>query len=113
MVDLEILSWVVAVFERLGFETGIDLYKILDAADIAMTLEPHNDEGAISMETTKIRGDKAMKFTSGMNWDTLRISPIPVDKPESKKETKDGIKRAGKKDDESTPTGEQAKDTPW
>ena len=30
--QLEVL---VAVFERLGFETGINLYKILDAADIA------------------------------------------------------------------------------
>jgi replicative DNA helicase len=84
---------------------------ILDAADIAMTLEPHNEESAISMETTKIRGDKAMKFTSGMNWDTLRISPIPIDKPEIKKEPKDGIKRAGKK--ETQPSGEPAHDLPW
>lgn len=30
--QLEVL---VAVFEKMGFETGIDLYKILDAADIA------------------------------------------------------------------------------
>lgn len=30
--QLEVL---VAVFERMGFDTGIDLYKILDAADIA------------------------------------------------------------------------------
>lgn len=30
--QLEVL---VAVFERLGFETGVDLYKILDAADLA------------------------------------------------------------------------------
>ncbi len=30
--QLEVL---VAVFDRLGFETGIDLYKILDAADVA------------------------------------------------------------------------------
>lgn len=29
------LEVVVAVFERMGIETGIDLYKILDAADIA------------------------------------------------------------------------------
>jgi 4-hydroxy 2-oxovalerate aldolase len=29
------LEVLVAVFERLGFETGIDLYKILDAADLA------------------------------------------------------------------------------
>ena len=30
--QLEVL---IAVFDRLGFETGIDLYKILDAADVA------------------------------------------------------------------------------
>ena len=29
------LEVIVAVFQRLGFETGIDLYKILDAADVA------------------------------------------------------------------------------
>lgn len=29
------LELLVAVFERLGFKTGIDLYKILDAADLA------------------------------------------------------------------------------
>ena len=86
---------------------------ILDAADIAMTLEPHNDDNAISMETTKIRGDKAMAFTSGMNWDTLRISPIPVEKPAGKEQPKDKMKRAGKKDEEQPPTGEPAKDLPW
>jgi replicative DNA helicase len=86
---------------------------ILDAADIAMTLEPHNEDSAISMETTKIRGDKAMKFTSGMNWDTLRISPIPIDKPASKEKPKDKIPRAGKKD-EAKPTGESAAEVlPW
>lgn len=96
---------------------------ILDAADIAMTLEPHNDDSAISMETTKIRGDKAMAFTSGMNWDTLRISPIPVDKPASKSKEKekdngdgpkDKLKRAGKpKEDFKEPTGEPPGDLPW
>jgi hypothetical protein len=84
---------------------------ILDAADIAMTLEPHNEDSAISMETTKIRGDKAMAFTSGMNWDTLRISPIPVEKPASKE--KDKVKRAGKKEDKQEPAGEPAGDLPW
>ncbi len=29
------LEVIVAVFQRLGFETGIDLYRILDAADVA------------------------------------------------------------------------------
>lgn len=87
---------------------------ILDAADIAMTLEPHNEDNAISMETTKIRGDKAMAFTSGMNWDTLRISPIPVDKPAGKEQPKDKMKRAGgKKEEESKATGEAPTDLPW
>ena len=86
---------------------------ILDAADIAMTLEPHNDDSAISMETTKIRGDKAMKFTSGMNWDTLRINPIPIDKPAAKEKPTDKMKRAGKKDEEPKGTGEAAGDLPW
>ena len=91
---------------------------ILDPADIAMVLEAHNDDSAISMETTKIRGDKAMKFTSGMNWDTLRISPIPIDKPASKSKEdkedkpKDKMKRAGKTDN-TVPTGEPAGDLPW
>lgn len=87
---------------------------ILDAADIAMIIEPHNDDSAISMETTKIRADKAMKFTSGMNWDTLRINPIPIDKPASKEKAKDNMPRAGKgKKDETQPTGEGAADVPW
>lgn len=84
---------------------------ILDAADIAMVIEPNEkSSGAISMATTKIRGGPDMKFTSGINWDSLRISPIPVEKPEKaeKGEKKDSIKRAGKhKVDES------ATDVPW
>jgi replicative DNA helicase len=84
---------------------------ILDAADIAMTLEPHNEDSAISMETTKIRGDKALKFTSGMNWDTLRISPIPVEPPKKAEKT-DKLKRASSKN-ESKATGEPASDLPW
>lgn len=88
---------------------------ILDAADIAMILEPHNEEGAISMQTTKIRGDKALEFTSGMNWDSLRISPIPVDKPKKAEKPEKGekMKRAGKGTDNTVPTGEPAGDLPW
>lgn len=83
---------------------------ILDAADIAFLMEAHDKEaGAISFETTKIRGAKEMKFTSGMNWDTLRISPISIDKPASKekdkKAAKDTLPRAGKQ--------EAATDIPW
>jgi replicative DNA helicase len=46
---------------------------ILDAADIAMTLEKGEDY--IKFKTTKIRDDADMEFASLMNWETLRISP--------------------------------------
>lgn len=86
---------------------------ILDAADIALTLEAHNDDSAISMDTTKIRGDKEMKFTSGMNWDSLRLNPVSVDRPAPKEKGKDKMKRAGKEEDGPPPTGEKAADVPW
>lgn len=93
---------------------------ILDAADIALTLEAHNEDSAISMDTTKIRGDKAMSFTSGMNWDTLRMSATSIDRPASKKHDggegkKDKMPRAKKKDeqpDDGKPK-EGAHDLPW
>ncbi len=71
---------------------------ILDAADIALLMKPHDKEtGAISFETTKIRGGKEMKFTSGINWDSLRISPIPIEQPQDSEQPKEQkIKRAGK-----------------
>lgn len=81
---------------------------ILDAADIALTMNAHDkDTGALSFETTKIRGGREMKFTSGMDWDTLRINPISIDPPTDKKEA---IKKAGKK---SHKTEEAAVDIPW
>ena len=67
---------------------------ILDAADIALTMEAHDKEtNAISFETTKIRGGKEMAFTCPIDWDTLRISPQSVDRPAAK----EPIKKAGKK----------------
>lgn len=85
---------------------------ILDAADIALVLEAHDKEtNAISMDTTKIRGGREMSFTSGINWDTLRIDPVPIDRPQ--KEEK--IKKAGKKEktEAQEPTGEKSGDIPF
>lgn len=83
---------------------------ILDAADIAMIMEAHDkDTGAISFETTKIRGAKELHFTSGMNWDSLRINPASREKPE-KEEKK--MKRAGK-NKEDKKTQEEPEDIPW
>lgn len=82
---------------------------ILDAADIALLMTAHDKEAnAISFETTKIRGAKEMNFTSGMNWDSLRISPANAEKP-AEKET---IKKAGTKK-EKHKTTEDAVDLPW
>ena len=62
---------------------------ILDAADIALTMEAHDkDLGALSFETSKIRGGREMKFTSGIDWDTLKISADPLDTPEKKEKIK-------------------------
>lgn len=82
---------------------------ILDAADIALLMEANaKEDNAMSFETTKIRGAKEMKFTSGMDWDTLRISPVSIEKPQApeKEKPKDKMKRAGK-------TNEDAGDLPW
>lgn len=80
---------------------------ILDAADIALTMEAHDkDLGALSFETSKIRGGREMKFTSGIDWDTLKISADPLDTPEKKEK----IKKAGTKKHK---TDEDVVDLPW
>jgi replicative DNA helicase len=82
---------------------------ILDAADIALTMEAHDKEtNAISFETTKIRGGKEMAFTSPIDWDTLRISSQSIDKPAAK----ESIKKAGKKQNDLK-QDDTAADLPW
>lgn len=88
---------------------------ILDAADIAVLMDAHTPEdNAISMETTKIRGAKAMKFTSPIDWDSLRISPQSIEKPaEKEKADKDKMKRAHETKEGKEPSGESASELPW
>lgn len=82
---------------------------ILDAADIALTMDAHEKEkGALTFSTTKIRGGREMTFTSPINWDSLRISPQSIEEPE-KKET---IKKASKKK-ESAKKDDSDSDIPW
>jgi hypothetical protein len=84
---------------------------ILDAADIALTMEAHDKEtNAISFETTKIRGGKEMAFTCPIDWDTLRISPQSVDKPAAK----EVVKKTGKKTKiDDLKQDDTASDLPW
>lgn len=86
---------------------------ILDAADIALIMKAHEKEQqAISFDTTKIRGGPPLHFTSGINWNTLRISPVSIEKPEDKQDKEPTIKRAGKKHvQDKSPEG--ASDIPW
>jgi len=81
---------------------------ILDAADIALVMEAHDKStGAISFETTKIRGGKEMRFTCPIDWETLRISPQSIDKPEQKETIKKTNKKQDLKQDDSNA------DLPW
>jgi replicative DNA helicase len=85
---------------------------ILDAADIALTMEAHDKEtNAISFETTKIRGGREMAFTCPIDWDTLRISPQSVDKPAAK----ETIKKAGKAQEklDKVKQDDTSADLPW
>ena len=80
---------------------------ILDAADISLIMEAHDkDTGAISYQTTKMRGARERKFTSPINWDTLSISPHSMDEP-AKKEP---VKKAGK---QSKKVEDGGADIPW
>jgi replicative DNA helicase len=79
---------------------------ILDAADIALVMEAHDKEtNAITFETTKIRGGKEMTFTCPIDWDSLRISPQSIDRPQ----TEAKVKRVSKKETAQEP----AQDLPW
>lgn len=82
---------------------------ILDAADIALLLDAHDkDTGAISFESTKIRGAKELKFTSGIDWNTLRISATSIEAPTTAAKQKKEKEAATKAD-----TVEKSADLPW
>jgi len=82
---------------------------ILDAADIALVMEPQEkDTGSMGFKTTKIRGGPDMAFMSPINWDSLRISPQSIEAPQAKEK----IKRVSKKK-EDVVVDDTAADIPW
>lgn len=81
---------------------------ILDAADVAILMEPAaKEDGVMPFRTTKIRGGPELEFTSPINWSSLRISSIPVDKPAKKEKASKTAKENKSKVEET------AGDTPW
>jgi replicative DNA helicase len=85
---------------------------ILDAADVALILEAHDKSlGAITLTTTKIRGASDIDITSPINWETLKISPVSMDKP-----SKPSKKPKVDEEDESPkfkPSKDSGGDVPW
>lgn len=84
---------------------------LLDAADIALLLDAHTKEdSAISFETTKIRGGSPIRFTSGIDWDSLRIDPVEIPTPSKKLEKKE--KEKSHSSDTTKPAAE-TDNLPW
>ncbi len=69
---------------RVRFAKGI-----LDSPDLCYILDPNKPEdSAMSFDNTKTRSGKKLSFTQPINWDTLRINPIEIPKPEKKQRIK-------------------------
>lgn len=70
---------------------------ILDSPDIAVLLEADKEKQAINFNSTKIRGASEFKSRSGMDWGgSLRISPEPIELPESEEKPEEKPKKAKK-----------------
>lgn len=55
---------------------------ILDSCDIALIMDANSkSDSALSFHTTKIRSGPNIEFTSGISWESLRIYPVPIQKP--------------------------------
>ncbi len=80
---------------------------ILDSADVALVMEANED--SMTFDTTKIRGGGDMKFTSPIDWKTLRISPIPMENPQAK----ETIKKVKSKKQEAVKQDDAGADLPW
>ena len=82
---------------------------ILDAADIAMLMEIYDkDKNMMGFNTTKIRSGPPMRVTSGINWETLKISATPIANPEEEPKVK-----RNKKAQKEPVAAEPASDVPW
>lgn len=85
---------------------------ILDAADMALLLDAHTKEdNAITFETTKTRSGPPIKFTSGINWQDLKISPIDAPEPAKKSASKKEGKAFG--EPKSTTPEPEPGELPW
>jgi len=55
---------------------------LLDSPDLAFLLDAHSKaDGCLTLTSTKTRSGPEVEFTSGMDWDSLKISPVDAPKP--------------------------------
>jgi len=87
---------------------------LLDSPDIAFLLDAHDKEdGAITLTSTKTRSGPEVEFTSPIDWDSLKISPADIAKPQKNKggdEDEDEDNSWPKKKQASTKASD---DIPW
>jgi len=83
---------------------------LLDSPDIAFLLESHTKEdGAITLTSTKTRSGPEVEFTSPIDWDSLKISPVDIPKPSKKSDDDDDDtspfpkRKAGARDKDDLP----------
>ena len=90
---------------------------LLDATDIALIMDANErSDACITLETTKVRSGPPVTMCSGINWDTLRISPVDVPLPAKKKkkepeQSENAAKSNGRKFVESKSTSDDS--PPW
>lgn len=84
---------------------------LLDAADMAMTLEANKESGYLKFTSTKTRSSEEFSIASGINWETLKIHPQDyiITDQDMDGEEKSVIPKAKKKD---KPSDEET-DLPW
>lgn len=72
---------------------------ILDSPDLVYVLDAgRHEDNCLSFENTKVRSGPRLDLCVGMNWDSLKISPIDVEKPSKVKAHKEP-KETGKEND--------------
>jgi len=92
---------VVASAMQIDDENKIRFAKgILDSPDLAYILDAYTPaDGCMGLDNTKVRSGPKLDLCVGINWDTLRINPTDVERPNKTKIKKEKAVPGAKEDD--------------
>lgn len=77
---------------------------ILDSPDLSYVLNAYTyEEGCMTFENTKVRSGPKLDFTVPINWDTLNISPVDMEKPVKAKKVRETKSGAEATNDDNLP----------